>query len=81
MTLTPTGPMDDFIKELCAKVEAIDPDWMHCPTCGSVIPYLMENLSKSGVSATKVRVRVLLKALRDRDPKAYPTYNNRFKLL
>lgn len=74
-------PMEKFIKDLCDKVESIDPDWMYCPTCGSVIPYLRANMTKGGISSTKIKVRVLLKELRDRDPDIYPVYNNRFKLL
>jgi hypothetical protein len=79
--MTHMSPMNIFIKELCAEVEALDPDWELCPTCGSVIPYLKKNLDKGGVSATKIRVRVLLKQLRDRNLTKYNDYNTRFKLL
>jgi len=75
------APMEKFIKDLCAEIETLDPDWEHCPTCGSVIPYLKNNMNKGGIYATKVRVRVLLKELRDKDLTKYNIYNTRFKLL
>lgn len=71
--------LGDFIIELCDEMEELNPDWEDCQVCGPVIPWLRKNLDTNATTPTKLRVRSLMRKLRDISPDRYKIYNDRLR--
>lgn len=68
-----------FIDDLCDEMEILEPDWEHCPTCGYVIPFLRKDRGADAITPTKLKIRSLMRIMKQFSPKKYKIFNDRFR--
>lgn len=68
-----------FISDLCNEMEKINPDWEDCEICGSILPWLKKHGDTMAITPTKIRMRSLMRIMRDISPDTYKIYNDRMR--
>ena len=67
-----------FIIELCDEIERTVPEWEYCSICRHIVPYLRKKLDTEATSPTRIRVRSLMRKMKEISQEKYIAYNKKY---